>query len=118
MEIKFVAFGKRFKRLGKKLYVVLETDEFAGFEQMFTANPAKFRIVQNQIRKFRALLHEINLSKPFDFVMEAVDADEFSENDSGIVETEGLVKIAGQKILLHHGLLPLSSPALAGPTPR
>ena len=37
--------------------------------------------------------------------MEALYADKVGEHNSGIVETQRLVKIAGQKILLNHGLI-------------
>src|ERR1700693_4007812 len=69
---------------------------------MFAPDAAKLRIMQNQVRKFRALLHQVDLSQAPDLVMEALHADQFCEHDSGIVETERLVKIASQKILLHH----------------
>ena len=65
--------------------------------------------MQNQIRELRTLLHQVNLRQAPDFVMEAMNADKFGKHDSGIVETECLVKIASQKILLHHFYYPFRS---------
>src|SRR6266436_6600320 len=41
--------------------------------------------------------------------MEAMDADKFGKHDSGVIETECLVKIASQKVLLHHFYYPFRS---------
>src|SRR5438445_13868473 len=75
---------------------------------MFAPNTAELRIMQDQIGELRTLLHQVNLRQAADFVMEAMDADKFGKHDSGVVETECLVKIASQKILLHHFYYPLS----------
>src|SRR5207245_2418068 len=72
-------------------------------------NAAELWIMQNQIRELRTLLHQVNLRQAPDFVMEAMNADKFGKHDSGIVETECLVKIASQKILLHHFYYPFRS---------
>src|SRR5438445_5254413 len=73
---------------------------------MFAPNTAELRIMQDQIGELRTLLHQVNLRQAADFVMEAMDADKFGKHDSGVVETECLVKIASQKILLHHFYYP------------
>jgi integrase/recombinase XerD len=82
--------------------IVLQADALAGFEQMLAANATELGIVQNQIGKLGALLHEIDFREPLDAMSEVGNADQFGKNDAGIVETQSLVKIAGQKILLHH----------------
>src|SRR5262249_8044187 len=48
------------------------------------------------------LLYQVDLGQSPDLVMEARHSDELGEHDPRIVETKRLVKIAGQKILLHH----------------
>src|SRR5205823_11090229 len=115
MEIELVAVREGFERFRKKLYVAFQTDQFAGFEQMFASNTAKLRIMQNQVRQFRALLDQIDLCQAPNFVMETLHPNQFGEHDSGIVETECLVKIAGQKILLHHRYCPFLVVRLCGP---
>src|ERR1700676_62746 len=82
---------------------------------MFAPDAAKLRIVQNQVREFRALLHQVDLGQAPDLVMEALYADQFGEYDSGIVETKRLVKIASQKILLHHIDYPFLTARRCGP---
>src|SRR5437667_10515128 len=82
---------------------------------MFAPNTAELRIMQDQIGELRTLLHQVNLRQAADFVLEAMDADKFGKHDSGIVETECLVKIASQKILLHHIYYPFHSVHQLGP---
>src|SRR6476660_10293839 len=81
---------------------MLQTDLFACFDQVVAPHTAELRIVQDQVRELSALLYQVNLGQSPDFVMEAVNTDQIGEHDSRIVETERLVKIASQKILLHH----------------
>src|SRR5258706_12586066 len=69
---------------------------------MCAPDAAELRVMENQVGEFRALLYQVNLGQTSDLFMEAVHTDQFGEHDSGIVETERLVKIASQKILLHH----------------
>jgi hypothetical protein len=89
---------------------VLQADSFAGFDQVLAAHAAEFRIVQNKVREFSALLNESNVGKALHFVVKAMETDKFAQRDSRVVEAERLVKVAGQKILLHHrGVTPLSA---------
>ena len=89
----------------EEIDVVFQTDALAGFDQVFAADAAEIRVMQNQVRKFGALLNQMDVGQAFHLVVKPVKADKFAENDSRVVEAECLVKIAGQKILLHHGWL-------------
>jgi len=109
----------------KACYIVLEEDEFAGFEKMFTANRRKSGSCTNQIRSSAPLLARDYLSSPFDVSWKRVDRPTLfcvsfgeSENDSGIVdENEGLVKKRWARRTLTHGLLTLLIARPCGPTP-
>ncbi len=96
MEIKFITVRESVQSLREQLYVVLQTNQFASFDQMFAPNAAKFRIMQNQVRELRALLHQIDLRQTANLVVKALYADQFGKHHAGIVETKRLVKIAGQ----------------------
>src|SRR6202030_64227 len=96
VEIKLVALRQCVQVFRKQLHVVFQTDEFARFNQMFASNAAEFRIVQNQIRKLCSLLHQVDLRQTANLVVEALHADQLGQHHAGIVETQCLVKIAGQ----------------------
>jgi hypothetical protein len=63
---------------------------------MLAAHAAKIWIVENQVAELRTLLNEIDLRKALDLVVKAVKTDEFAQHDSGVVETERLIKIASE----------------------
>ena len=52
-----------------------------------------------QIRKLAALLHDVYLGQPMNSLAESGDSDQFTQDDSGIVETQSLVKIADEQIV-------------------
>ena len=110
----FVAVGKFFERAREKIDIVLQTDALARFDQMFAPHAAEIRVMKNQVREFGALLHQVDIGQAFHLVVKPVKADEFAEYDARVVEAKGLVKIAGQKILLHHGKYSFFLPATAG----
>src|SRR5579859_1854158 len=72
---------------------------------MLPANAAELRIVQNQVAEFSALLNEVHFRKAFDLVVKRMKPDKLGKNHSRVVEAQSLVKVAGQKILLHHVLV-------------
>ena len=70
---------------------------------MFFANfGVEFRIVQQQIGEFRALLHKVQLRHPLSFALEFLsrNPDQLAQDISGVIERKGLVKIAGEEISL------------------
>ena len=75
---------------------MLQPDALAGFDEMVAANAAEFRVMQNQIAEFGALLDEVHLRKAFDLVVEPMKADELGESNSRVVKAQSLVKIARQ----------------------
>jgi hypothetical protein len=60
--------------------------------------PAKFRIVQQQVRELAALLHQIQLGHPGNlaFKLGKRYAEQLAEHVPRIVEAQRLVKVAGQ----------------------
>src|SRR5712692_3886105 len=106
--MELVTIGKIVKRAREERDVVLQADALAGFDEVLAADLAEVRVMKNEIAKFRALLDEVHLGKTFHLVVEAVKADQFTENDSRVVEAERLVKIAGQEKLFGHVLVPCS----------
>jgi hypothetical protein len=71
--------------------------------------------MQNQIRKFSALLNEVEIGKAFDLFVEGMKTDEVAQNGTRVVETERLVEVACQKILLcHKDKTPSFCPRMAG----
>jgi hypothetical protein len=48
----------------------LQSHLFAGFVELFTADFAEFRIVQQQVRQFAALLHQVQLRHAVDLAFE------------------------------------------------
>src|SRR5260370_35022227 len=85
---------------------MLQTNQFASFDQMFAPNAAKFRIMQNQVREPRALRHQIDLRQTANLVVKALYADQLGKHHAAIVETKRLAEIASQQRLLYHAHYP------------
>src|SRR5882724_9846926 len=96
VEMKLVAVSEIFERARKKRNVVLQADALTGIYKMLAAYPTKFRVVQDEVAEFRALLDEVHLRKALHLVVEAVKADKLAKNDSRVVEAERLVEVARQ----------------------
>ena len=62
------------------------------------AHAPEFRIVQQQVRKLAALLHQMNIGKPGDPLPKALDAEQLAQDHPRIVKTQRLIEIANQKI--------------------
>src|SRR5690242_231625 len=65
--------------------------------------------MEYQVAEFSALLNQVHLRKAPDLVVEPVKADKLGQNHARVIETESLVKVARQKILLKHVLVLLLS---------
>ena len=50
--------------------------------KMLLANPAKLRVVEQQIGEFSALLNEVNFGKAGDALLKSANAQHFAQNDS------------------------------------
>src|SRR5258708_7648124 len=78
---------------------MFQPDTLAGRYQIVSPHTAEFRIVQNQVAKLGALLHQVHLRQSGHFVVEAMKADEFAQHDPRVVKAERLVEVAGQEKL-------------------
>ena len=63
---------------------------------MLAADAAVLGIVQQQVGQFAALLHQVDVRQAADLLHKALRSDQFTENQSGVVKTQGLVKIADE----------------------
>ena len=63
---------------------------------------AELGIVQQQVRQFRALLHQVQLGHALRlaFKFRSRNADQFTQYVAGIVESKGLVEVTGKKVTL------------------
>src|SRR5215468_4929951 len=86
---------------GKQADVLLEPDSLAGLDQMLFADASKFGIVQQQIGKLASLLYQIDPRHSGDTLFKARQAEQLTQNETGIVETQGLIEITGKQIMLH-----------------
>src|SRR5882724_4230965 len=74
----------------------LEADLLSNFDQMLFADTTILRVVQQQVGKLSALLNKMHARQTIDFPSEIRSADQLAEDQSRIVEAEGLIKVAGQ----------------------
>src|SRR5262245_63897041 len=86
---------------GKQSDVLFEPDSLAGLDQMLFTNAAEFGIVQQQISELASLLYQIDPRHSGDTLFKARYAKQVAQNESGIVETQSLIEIAGKQIMLH-----------------
>jgi len=71
-------------------------------DQIFSAHAPKLRIVAQQVRELGAFLHEIEPRQVRDLVLKAGDAEHLAQHETRVVETQRLVKIAHQQVMLPH----------------
>lgn len=83
---KLVAFGQIIESTREEGDVVLQANAFAGFDEVFAANPAEIRVVENEIAELCALLKEVHARKSLDLVVESVETNKVAENDARVVE--------------------------------
>ncbi len=73
----------------------LQPDVTADFTQMLAADAAEFGIVEGQkTGHFPALLYQVDVGEAVDAVYEAIYADQFAQDETGVVKTQGLIEIA------------------------
>ena len=80
--------------------VGLQADAFAHFDQVLLAYLAIFGIVQEKVRQFAALLHQVDIGKTCDAMAEIGNAHHLGQYVAGIVKAQRLVEIAHQQIAL------------------
>ena len=99
--------------------VLFESYAFSDLDQVFFSYPSVFRVVEQQVSKFSALLDEVYSSEAMNFVPEIMGAEQFAQHHSGIIEAQSLVEVTGQQeslstiLLFNHAyvLLVVSRPA-------
>ena len=50
----------------------------AGLHQVFPAHPPEIRVVQNQVRQFGALLHQVHLGQALHLLVKAMKSDQLA----------------------------------------
>src|SRR5690349_1060506 len=101
VKLKLIPFDAAGKNLRQELYVVLEANLFSDFVKVSLAHlGVELRIVQQQIGKLRALLHQVQLCHALRFALELFrrDAKHLAQCVSRIVESKGLIKVASKNI--------------------
>jgi len=91
-----VAFDALLQHRGQQLYVLFEADAFADLDEVLTAYArAEFRIVQQQIRELRSLLHQVQLghSRRFPLKLGGWNTYQFAQYVTRIIEGQRLVEI-------------------------
>src|SRR5712691_8734044 len=96
VEMKLVAVGEIVKQTREECDVVLQPDALAGFDQVLAADAPDIRVVENQIAQLGALLDKVHRRKSLNLVRETMETDQLAKDNSRVIETERLVKIAGQ----------------------
>src|SRR5439155_8582108 len=86
------------EELDQALDVVLEMHPLARLDQMLAAHAPELRIVAKQVRELGALLDEVDAGESRDLLPEARGTDQLAQNDSRVVEAQGLVEIASHEI--------------------
>ena len=72
-----------------------------GLGQILSPHASVLGIVSQKIRKFASLLDQVEPRKAGHLVLEAGNTQQLAQRDTGIVETERLVEITCQQIMLH-----------------
>ena len=83
--------------------VFLQPHTFPRLHQVLFADAgAILGVMEQEIAQFAALLHQVLYRQRRDFGFENLgrDSHQFAEDQAGIVETQGLIEIACQQILL------------------
>ena len=98
-----IAVHSVLEHLVKQFDIFFQPDVLADFVQMlFPHFLAELGIMQQQVRQLRALLHQVQLGHALrlTFKFRSRNADQFTQHVAGIVESKGLVKVAGKKVTL------------------
>jgi len=66
---------------------------------MLAAYATKVRIVTKEIRELGALLHQVDVREAADLLAKVWRANEFAEDNAGVIEAQGLVEVAGDEIV-------------------
>jgi len=101
IEIELMAIDAGIEELVEQFDVALEANALAHLAQMFLPHFGfEFRIMQQQIRQFRALLYQVDLGHALGFALEFLggNPNQFGEHVARIIEGERLVEVAGENV--------------------
>ncbi len=103
VEIEVIAIHSVLEHLVKQFDIFFQADVLADFVEMLLPHLlAELGIMQKQVRQFRPLLHQVQFGHALRlaFKFRSRNADQFTQYVAGIVESKGLVKVAGKKVTL------------------
>ena len=89
------------ENLVQQLDALLEPETLTDFIEMLLANPAaKLGIVEQEVRQLRPLLDEVEFrhTRRLAFELVGPDAENLTQDVTGVVERERLVEVAGEQI--------------------
>ena len=87
------------EQLHQQANILLQADLFAGFHQVMFPDAAILRVVQDQVGQLAALLHQMDVGKTGDALLERADIEHFAEHDPRVVKTQRLVEVTHNQIL-------------------
>ena len=86
--------------------MILEPDAPTGFREMFAADASKLGVVPDEIRELSALVHQVAAPQSLHLCFESRHAEQLAQDDSGIVEAQGLIEVrSDEKVLCFRALL-------------
>ncbi len=94
VKVEFEVLIERVERAREQLHVVFQAHFFAGLDQVFASDTAKIRVVQDQIRQLRTLMHQVNARKSGNLFAKGRSAEQFAQQKAGVVEAQRLVEVA------------------------
>src|ERR1700678_925389 len=99
IKIKVESVNPAVEDLINLLDIFLEANSLARLDQVFTTNARmKFRIVQEQVRKFGALLDQVQLGHTFGLALELLNrnAEQLAQYVTRVVEGQRLIEVTGK----------------------
>ena len=101
VELEVMALDAVAQEPGQQRDVALQADAASDFGQILPAHAPVFGIVAHEVGQLAALLHKVQPREASHLVLETGDAEQLAQRDTGIVETERLIEIACEQIVLH-----------------
>ena len=102
VEVEAVAIDPLREHPREELDVALEPDLAPDLEEIIPSDSRVLRIVREQVRQLRALLHEIEIGERRDFLTKARDPQHLAQHDAGVVKAQCLIEVTCQQVMLLH----------------
>src|SRR5206468_850557 len=87
------------EKLRQRLDIRFKLNALSNFDQMFFSDAAKFWVVQEQVGQLASLLHQVNPRHTGNFLLESRFAEQFAQNNPGVVATQSVIEITGQQVM-------------------